>query len=373
MQPRRDATTWPRGARPSSAPLSLCVVNTYFAPLPSYAPLYFDTCRWNPGVRFLFLSDQPRPDGLPDNVDWVPTTLDGLAARLHRALGVRVPLSASLKVCDARPAFGLALADLLEGYTHWAYSDIDVLWGRILPLLARHAPGADVLSFREGWLSGTFTVFRNTEANATLFLSAPDALDTLASAHHHDFDESCGRWDRPRRFAELQRRGLRTSFWDVLAEGEANGALRWVHPDLLSEPDPRTRTFDLVWDRGALTDAASGEERIGYHLLEAKNVRLFRVPSWQSLPPRVRITEAGIITATGSQVGLRFRQRALGSMRRALSLARHGRRLLAAPSRSVGGPRAASGQGPRREPDRREALTARAPARRHRSLDSTLA
>ena len=127
--------------------------------------------------------------------------------------------------------------------------------------------------------------------------------------------------------------------------GRGDGDIQWVHPDLLSEPDPRTRTFDVVWDRGALTDAASGEERIGYHLLEARNVRLFRVPPWQSLPPRVRITEAGITRATGSQVGLCLSRRALGSMRRALSLARHGRRLLAAPAGSVGGPRAASGQG----------------------------
>ncbi|MEM7789127.1 MAG: DUF6625 family protein [Bacteroidota bacterium] len=249
--------------------LSLCVINTYFAPLPAYARLYLDTCRHNPEVRFLFISDQARPSELPPNVTWLRMTLGELADRLQSALGFRVGLTASLKVCDVRPAFGLAFASALRGFTHWAYSDIDLLWGRILPLLRPHVGSADVLSFRERCLSATFTVFRNTPENARLFLRAPDIEDTLGSTAYHDFDESCSRWDRPRSFSELWRGGMRTSLWDVLAEGHAVGDLRWVHPELLAEPDPRRKAFAFRWDDGVLTDAATGEVRIAYHVLVA--------------------------------------------------------------------------------------------------------
>lgn len=306
--PRHDAL---------SPTLSLCVVNTYFAPLPAYTRLYFESCRHNPDVRFLFVSDQPRPSELPENVEWVSMTLDALSDRLEQALGFRVYVNASLKVCDARPAFGLAFADELNGYSHWAYSDIDLLWGRILPLLRRYAEGADVLSFREKWLSGTFTVFRNTEQNARLFLQAPDAYDTLTSPDHHDFDESCGRWDRARTASELRRLGLRTSFWDILFQRHAAGETRWVHPELLVEPHPRVESFAFEWNQGTLTEASSGAERIAYHLLNAKESPYFYLPTWKAIPSRLWISEQGISSTPTPTFQFQLVRRARGLPRHA--------------------------------------------------------
>ena len=333
-----DRTAAPEGRTTGGD--ALCIINTYFAPLPRFVPLYFESCRRNPDVQFLFVSDQPRPSELPPNVRWMPTTLGELEARVTRAVGFPVRLSASLKVCDARPAFGLAFADELAGYTHWAYSDTDLVWGRVLPILRPYLPGADVLSFREGWLSGTFTVFRNTPVTARLFLRAPDLRDTLSTPSLCDFDESCGRWDRARSAAELLRSGLRTSFWDLLDAAHREGHIRWVHPDLLSEPNPRRSSFDFRWRDGQLVDARTGKERLAYHLLTAKRAPFFYIPRrWGARPAELRITEAGI-RAAGAAWGFHALRLAHGIPRYAVELWGRVRRRLARSVRQLGAVRA---------------------------------
>ena len=56
----------------------LVLFSLSFGPWPTWTDLYLASCAANPEVRWVIPTDQPLPDNRPENVDFLPMTLDGL-------------------------------------------------------------------------------------------------------------------------------------------------------------------------------------------------------------------------------------------------------------------------------------------------------
>ena len=135
----------------------ICVLATYFGPLPNWFGLWAASCGANPDIDFVVVSDQSY-DSLPQNVRMFPETLSGIKNRLERAIGTDIVLTKAYKLCDYKPFLGLAYGDLLEGYDYWGHSDLDLFFGDMRACFAKHG-----LEQYDKFLSlGHFFLYRNT-------------------------------------------------------------------------------------------------------------------------------------------------------------------------------------------------------------------
>jgi hypothetical protein len=178
---------------------------------------------WNALAPLLFLSDAAAAlfegrevsDTLPDNVFVVsitPQDLHRRAAKLSGSTGGFAAPSAGnpRKFADYKPLYGDLFLDLLGGsdggvgavgawkYSHWAWTDLDVLYGdlsRFLNLDPRASIDIQSMYFVEPemWkpptLSGQMTVLRNTAALTRLWAQAEGAQQVLISTEFLSFDE----------------------------------------------------------------------------------------------------------------------------------------------------------------------------------------
>ena len=104
-----------------------------FGGWPSLTPLLLKSFGLNRKFDFILLGDVSPGQALPPNVVFRPTTLDALAARLSRTVGLKVGLGSasnrtggwsSAKVNDLKPMFGEAFEDVLAGYGWWGYIQV---------------------------------------------------------------------------------------------------------------------------------------------------------------------------------------------------------------------------------------------------------
>ena len=179
----------PGGPKKAAHP-SIAIVATHFGPVPLWLPAFLLSCRDNPDVRWLIYTDIEIAGPVPANVEIRATPLQEFNVRCSDTLGTRIEVQRLPKLSDLKPAYGVIFADDLRGFDFWAYSELDIIWGRIRHfmtdrLLADH----DLVSAKHFELAGHFTLFRNTERMNRLFEIMPDALATMADPHHFRLDE----------------------------------------------------------------------------------------------------------------------------------------------------------------------------------------
>ncbi len=105
------------------------------------------------------------------------------ADRVERALGVKFP-GGGMKVCDYRAAFGLLFADELRGYDYWGHTDTDCVYGRISHFVNdTRLGGLEQWSNHPTYVSGPWSVYRNTPAVNELFMQEPDWRGYLSEPH----------------------------------------------------------------------------------------------------------------------------------------------------------------------------------------------
>lgn len=162
----------------------VALIVIWFGPLPPYFELFLASCARNPDYTWLILGDQPAPDGLPWNVRFVTMRKDDINQRVQDALGVTTHIRWSYKFCDIRPMYGLVFADLLQGFSHWGHTDLDVIWGRIAGFLTD-----DLFNqFPRLQESGHLAIYRNDdEANRFFMLEAPGIVTWRRVLAHPDY------------------------------------------------------------------------------------------------------------------------------------------------------------------------------------------
>ena len=102
------------------------------------------------------------------------------------------------KVKDFKPTIGHVFEEYLKPYSHWAFGDVDVVYGDLSRFLTPHVLRHDIITFRTDDLcasmtktvfAGQFTIFANTDWGRTLYRGAPTWEKISNSDRYLFFDE----------------------------------------------------------------------------------------------------------------------------------------------------------------------------------------
>lgn len=274
---------------PEKRTVKISLIVPYFGAWPPWFPAFLLTCRHNPGVEWIFITDCPVPEYHGDNVRFIAGTLQDLNALATEKLGFRVSLSHAYKICDMRPAFGRIFSDYLSESTFWGHCDVDIIWGNIRKfitdeILQQH----DVISARRHHIAGHFTLFRNTGKNNDIYTMFPMFEKVLRNPEHIVFDER----GMTRAIQHLiDRDGLRV-YWPRFLLNFAN-----PKTDRPSRLDGYTRGW--YWNRGHLYDQTENSAEIMYlHFMTWKNTLQKIDFGYADSPSAFHITSTAICSET---------------------------------------------------------------------------
>lgn len=149
--------------------------------------------------------------------------------------------------CDYRPAFGEIFADKYEGYDWWGWCDLDIMFGRVDELLPPLLDDScDVLTFKDKYLSGCFTILRNTKDIRNVFRTG-HYKEILNDEYYHLWDES-GRDKYPgEHFARLLEDSGYRIRKEIFAPGydapQEDNRVSWIDGRLIFEMTGREVLF----------------------------------------------------------------------------------------------------------------------------------
>ncbi|MGB3544727.1 DUF6625 family protein [Rubrivirga sp.] len=273
------------------------LLTVFVGDLPDYVGLFLLSCGANPLFDVHVVSNREPPLALPSNVYWHRETLDRFNERAQATLDLPVNVQKPYKLCDFKPTFGTVYRDLLGRYEFWGYCDVDMVWGNVSHFLDDTIlDGVDVYSVAgPGFLSGAFTLFRNTGPSARLFERSPNYERVLLSSDFHAFDEVCYRWGGPSDVSVLAKEGQPVSLTDVAHRAHEEGVLRLRTPRVLAEPSfSWDHRFRLTWDGERLVWTRSDQEVILCHFVHNKVEPFFTFPSWNRYPDHYTVSWAGL-------------------------------------------------------------------------------
>jgi len=170
---------------------SIAILTPYFGHWPEWFDLYLESCRHNPDIDWVFISDCTAPSNAPPNTTFIHTSFDDYKSLVSEKLDINFNPSSAYKLCDLKPAYGYIHQELLRAYDFWGFGDIDVIYGDIRhfyteKLLAKHH------SFSSHWdrVSGHLFLMKNTAIFREAFKKIPAWQQLLEGQKHHGIDES---------------------------------------------------------------------------------------------------------------------------------------------------------------------------------------
>jgi hypothetical protein len=127
--------------------------------LPNLFPLWLASCKRNPTVNWLLVTDTKFSDDVPKNVKVLKMSFDEMRKRIQDLFDFPICLEKAYKLCDFKPTYGAVFADEAKGYDFWGFCDMDLIWGDIRAFITD-----DVLKDNKRILtSGHFTLFKNDD------------------------------------------------------------------------------------------------------------------------------------------------------------------------------------------------------------------
>ncbi len=171
--------------------MKILIIIPYFGKCPAWMYYFLQSCSYNPSIHWLLYSNCDEPADCPDNIRFESKTINDFNMLASQKLDLSIEIIHPYKICDLRPAFGRIFSEYLKDYDLWGYADLDLVFGDIstfLPvkLLENH----DVISAREGYLSGHFALYKNTQVINGLYTKSSMYKQIFQDAqYHYAFDE----------------------------------------------------------------------------------------------------------------------------------------------------------------------------------------
>jgi hypothetical protein len=244
----------------------LVIISFYFGRWPPWMNFFVESCKWNPGVRWVIYTDCGEPENRAGNIEYVHISFDGYKAMARERLGIAFDPVHPYKICDLRPAFGVLHEREIADYLFFGYGDIDVIFGDISRFYGeRQFAELDVVSTHPERLSGHFAVLRNTPDIRRMFESISGYRQLLERPDQMSVDESD--------FSQLVLHSptLRTLF--VERHSTVLSARGW-HDGTMNYPQ---RWF---WQHGKLTNERDGNREFLYlHFMRWQSAH------WINSPP----------------------------------------------------------------------------------------
>jgi hypothetical protein len=252
---------------------SIAFVTPYFGPFPSWMDYFLASCKTNPTIDFIVFSDNPEPEGWPENFHYHHISFEDYKKIVSDRLGINFDPVNAYKLCDIKPAMGLVHQDVLSSYDFWGFCDIDVVFGDIRSFLTEKLLNdIDFYSAHGRRVAGHFVFMKNEKKYNESFLSAKDWRKVFEDEKHYCFDEKhfsdlyLGFKNFPKGissilnwvFLPLSRRAL-------FQEAFSTPGLRYSWED-----GSRNFPTEWYWRKGVLTNNRSGREFLYLHFLKWK-------------------------------------------------------------------------------------------------------
>lgn len=174
----------------SGADPRILFIIPYFGKWPFWIPFFLESCRTNPTINWLFLTDCGSPADAPENTRFVEISYDDYCSLVSRRLGIDFHPPSAYKLCDIKPALGFIHSDMLEGFDFWAFGDLDVIYGDLRAYFtAERLAQKDLFSTHHRRISGHLCLLRNTPELREAFKRIPRWQERYADPHHYALDE----------------------------------------------------------------------------------------------------------------------------------------------------------------------------------------
>src|SRR5262245_52309338 len=139
----------------------IAILTCYFGKLPWYFQYFLHSCRYNPTVDFILITDREEDfESKPKNVIHIKKSLEEIESMATKKLGFKTKISTPYKLFDVKPAYGFLFSDILKKYDFWGHGDIDVVYGNIRGFMTKKLLSEyEVISVRHDYVTGTFALF----------------------------------------------------------------------------------------------------------------------------------------------------------------------------------------------------------------------
>lgn len=271
---------------------SIIIVIPYFGELPWYFSYFLQSCRFNPDVHFLIVTDDCSHDSkAPRNVFLIHQTFEDLKKMIADKLKMSVAIPNPYKLCDFKPAYGLIFSDYITSYDFWGMGDIDVIYGNIRDFMTEEILGSnDIITVRHDFLVGYFTLFRNCKKMNELFRSSRDYQKVFSTEEHYCFDEcnfAFWKLDHDISFDDIAGECEIESMTHVVKKMQKQGKIRAYFDTHAIEGF----YGKLIWEKGRLTFKNQFEVLL-YHLILFKKIFTRKFP--RRIPDKFTISPTRI-------------------------------------------------------------------------------
>lgn len=271
----------------------VALIIPYFGPLPQWFPYFAKSAANSQILDVLLFTDARDLPKLPDNIKAHCCTLAEFSVLASDSLSLAVSLKSPFKVCDFRPTFGIIFNEYIRDYEFWAFGDIDLVFGDLGRFLEPLLVDNDVISFRKGWVSGSFCVLRNCGQVNSIYKSSSDWQKSLLLPDNQLFDELGGFLYREvlRGSDVLSLKPNVDSFTHVVMRAVKKGSLRCAFNDLACENLAWGET--ITFESGRLIRSKDQRELMYIHFVCMKR-RFFEAPRVTEAPDSFAIRKTGI-------------------------------------------------------------------------------
>jgi hypothetical protein len=304
----------------------------HFGKLPEFIPYFLKSCGYNPDFEWIILSDREKFPDCPQNVHFKQFTQDQFDEEASGKLDFRIASTCPYKLCDFKPAYGFIFREYIGQAPYWGYCDLDMIFGTLNHFIPdEYFEKYDIMSFYRGFLSGPFSLFRNTDHVINLFKSCKAYKRILQDPEYTGFDENIYRpeisgvsfkkmaqvmayfflnpkllmtpgefryqyqWYVKKRFSGSHSP---VDMTDAVHNASKGGSLKALFSnELITDPyftRIRQRNWQFDWNLGKLTYGKSQKECMAFHFQESKRRPEFTVDMPKNDFPRFSVSPSGI-------------------------------------------------------------------------------
>ncbi len=282
----------------------LCIVIPYFGKQwPDYFRFYCDSLKNNPFLDVLLFTDIEQKIPVHSaNLIVKKLSAPQLETLILEKTGIRANLNNIRKLCDFKPLYGHVFEDHLIEYKFWGYGDIDVIYGNLSKFLSHEVLKHDIITFREDWISGAFTLVANHSTGKLLYRQSKDHLSLLEKENYTGFDECCNKFGKLRDREDILAMTDDYRCWSfVCYQAQQEGKIKIFAREYIKESLP----FDEILSYTKNSVLGSGHKHYAlYHHISHKYSRGYYMPAWDDIPKEYEITTTGIYSK--DQMGLYF-------------------------------------------------------------------
>lgn len=163
----------------------------YFGRFKNYFELFLKSCKYNPQMDWLLITDNEDNIVYPENFIIKKMTFKDFRSLVQSKFDFTINLETPYKLCDYKPAYGYICEEWIKGYDYWGHCDCDLIFGDLSPIFNLMEKGYDKL-----FTGGHLTIYKNSFDNNRVFMNRYLQYGYLykkvfSVKDIYAFDESC--------------------------------------------------------------------------------------------------------------------------------------------------------------------------------------